>query len=305
METTLRNVTANLEVAGVLSEKNLEITTDKNNRRVIKGYLVLKVGDLDFVTVNVYVGELTTKGDPNSAFTGMQTVMNEYKSIAEVGEVDATRLVCKKAQVQPNSYVGKEDLMVHENVRYSGSFFTRVNNVANFEPKAEIELEGYVQSIIEEYDLNSEPTGRLKVKLYVPTYRGVEPMEAIIDSTIASDFSDLVSLGQTVYLAGKLVNRNIITEQVIHMAMGGDRVKTSSKRTSEIVFNQADVYDLDDPKSLSDEAIRASLVERDLRLDSEKEKLTNEKKNVNGYGRQQSTMATGRTLPRFTANSQY
>ena len=213
-ETKLRNADANLEVEGILSEKALELITDKNNKNVIRGYVVFKLNDLDFVTVNVYVSEFTKNGEASKAYPNVLTVMNEYKSIAEVGEDAADRVRCKSVQVQPNSYVGKEDLMVHENVRYSASFFTRITDPTKYEPTARMEIEAYVQSVIDEFTVQGEATGRLKVKLYIPTYKGVEPMDAYISETIAEDFKDMVSIGQTVLLAGMPINRNEIKENV-------------------------------------------------------------------------------------------
>lgn len=299
-ETKLRNADAYIEVEGILSEKELELTTDKNGHKVVRGYLVFKVSDLDFVTLNVYVSELTAKGEPNNAFTGIQLVMNDYKSIAEVGEEAADRVRCNRAQVQPNSYVGKEDLLVHENVRYSGSYFSRVQDMSHYQAKARMEIEAYVQSMIDEFDFKGEATGRLRVKLCVPTYRGVEPMEGFISESIAENFKDLVSIGQTVFLAGTPVNRSEVKEKVIHMAMGGDIVRKSTKKISEIVFDQANPYEEDDPLSFSPEAIRAGLVDRDLRLGKDKEKLEEEKKKGNtGVKTPGVAAAQGRTIPRF------
>lgn len=298
-ETKLRNADANLEVEGILSEKALELITDKNNKNVIRGYVVFKLNDLDFVTVNVYVSEFTKNGEQSKAYPNVLTVMNEYKSIAEVGEDAADRVRCKSVQVQPNSYVGKEDLMVHENVRYSASFFTRITDPTKYEPTARMEIEAYVQSVIDEFTVQGEATGRLKVKLYIPTYKGVEPMDAYISETIAEDFKDMVSIGQTVLLAGMPINRNEVKENVIHMAMGGDIVKKSSKRISEIVFDQANPYDEDDPKSFSTEAIRAGLVERDLRLKKDKEQLELAKKTGGATSAVKPAAAQGRTLPKF------
>ena len=124
-------------------------------------------------------------------------------------------------------------------------------------------------------------------------------MDAYISETIAEDFKDMVSIGQTVLLAGMPINRNEIKENVIHMAMGGDIVKKSSKRISEIVFDQANPYDEDDPKSFSTEAIRAGLVERDLRLKKDKEQLELAKKTGGATSAVKPAVAQGRTLPKF------
>lgn len=296
--TTLRNADGSMDVIGILSEKKLDLVTNNDGSHSVRGYLVLKCSDVDFVTINVWINEFTAKGQPNNAYTGIQTVMTDHKSIADVGEAEATRIHCKRVQVRPNSYVGKEDLMVHENVQYSGSYFSRVDD--NNECKADLQIEGYVQSIVDEFDFKGESTGRLIVKLCVPTYRGVEPMEVIVSETIAETFKDTYEPGQTGKFYGYPVNRNIVKEKVIHMAMGGDRVEKSSRRTSEIVINQA-IEPYDDGRAFDPEAIRAGLVERDLRLQEDKKRMEAEKKSGTAPKTSAPAAATpNRTLPRFT-----
>lgn len=292
--TDLRQADAFVTVEGILSEKKLEEVTGSDGKRTIKGSVSVKVGDTNFITLNVWVNEFTSKGDVNNAFAGMKTVMNEYQSIAEVGEEAATKVFCKRGQLQPNSYVGKEDLMVHTGVRYSVSYLTRVAP-DKFSPRAEFGVEGFINTILEEMDKEGQPTGRLKMGLYVPTYRGVEPLEVIVPEEIASDFDSNFDRGQTTKIYGDILNCSIVKEKEIKLVVGGVRKEKSTSWINELRATGAEAA-YDDGREYDSEAIQKGLVERELRLKKEAEEAAEAKKK----GTTSQAAATGRTLPKFS-----
>lgn len=300
VKTNLTVATAEVEVRGVLSEKDLEEKIDADGKHSIRGNLVVQTDDTNFVTLNVWVNELTQRGDTNRAYAAMQTVMNEYHSIAEVGEAEATKVYCKRGTVEPNSYVGKEDLMVHTGVRYRANFLTRVKE-DDFEPKAEIRVDGYINSIAEEVNRDGDMTGRLKVGLYVPTYRGVEPMEIIVPEDRRDEFENAFSTTQTIEVYADIVNRTVVDKKEIKLTVGGTRYKTETKSVRELVFNGGD-GPFDDEKAYAPEAIAQALVERDLRLQKDKDDAAQAKKTGGNVRPGGAAPATGaRPLPRFTS----
>lgn len=292
VRTDLRQADAFVTVEGILSEKKLEEVTSEDGKRTIKGSVVVKVDDTNFITLNVWVNELTSKGVTNNAFAGMQTVMNEYQSIAEVGEEAATRIFCKRGQLQPNTYVGKEDLMVHTGVRYSASYLTRVAP-DKCSPRAEFGVEGFINTMLEEMDNEGQPTGRIKMGLYVPTYRGVEPLEVIVPEEIASDFDSAFERGQTTKIYGDILNCTIIKEREIKLVVGGVRKEQDKSYVNELRATGAEAA-YEDGREYDIEAIQKALVERDLRIKKDKEDATAKKKGGT------ATASTGRPLPRFT-----
>lgn len=294
-KTNLRVATAEVEVRGILSEKDLEEKIDAEGKHSIRGNLVVQTDDTNFVTLNVWVNELTQRGDTNRAYAAMQTVMNEYHSIAEVGEAEATRVYCRRGTVEPNSYVGKEDLAIHTGVRYRANFLTRLRET-EFEPKAEITVEGYINSIAEEVNRDGDLTGRLRVNLYVPTYRGVEPLEIFVPEDKKDDFETAFDRGKTIRVYADIVNKTIVDKKEIKLTVGGTRYKTETKPVRELVFNGG-YGPLEDGQAYAPEAIAQALVERDLRLQKEKEEAEQAKKSG---GNTHPAAGGTRPLPRFT-----
>lgn len=301
--TDLRQADAFVSVEGILSEKKLEMVTNPDGSSTIRGFLVVKTSDVNFVTLNVYVNEKTSKGDPNKAYAGMQTVMNEYKSIAEVGEAEATKLSCNRGNLQPNSYIDRNNYEEMTNVRYSASFVNRVDESKRpYTPHASFEVEAFISSIMEEVDKEGEPTGRLRMMTYVPTYKGVEPMTMIVPSELADDVANLFETNQTARFYGELKNNVIIHENVIKLAIGGSKVETREERVNEILLTGA-TEPYEEEKAYSLETIQKGLVERELRLKKEKEDLQNAKKTSAGAGvmgmAPKATTGT-RPLPKFS-----
>ena len=83
-ETNLRQANAKAFVHGVVSEKDLKVVTEEGKNK-ITGHLTVKTSDVNFIKFNVNVNEKTKNNTDNKTYAGIQTVMNEYKSIAEVG----------------------------------------------------------------------------------------------------------------------------------------------------------------------------------------------------------------------------
>lgn len=298
--TDLRQADAFVSVEGILSEKKLEMVDGQDGHSTIRGSLVVKTDDTNFVTLNVYVNEFTSNGSPNRAFEGMKTVMEEYKSIAEVGEAEATKMTCRRGNLQPNTYVDKNTYEVLTNVRYSASFVSRVDD-ATYDPKATFEVEAFIENMVDEVDKNGEPTGRVKINTYVPTYRGVEPMLIIAPEEIASDVMDVFENGQTARFYGDLKNNVIVHENVIKLAIGGSKTEIHREFTNEIILTGAS-EPYEEEKAYTADAINKGLVERDLRLERDKETAKNAKKTpvtAPGMGAPR-TSGTGRPLPRFT-----
>ena len=83
-QTNLRQSNAKVNCEGIVSEKDLKVVTEEGKTR-IEGSVTIKTDDTNFVRFNVRVNEKTNAGAENRTYTGIETVMNEYKSIAEAG----------------------------------------------------------------------------------------------------------------------------------------------------------------------------------------------------------------------------
>lgn len=258
-ETNLRQADADLNVEGILSEKSLEVVVEDGMKK-IKGYLTLKTSDINFVRINVNAAEKTREGNESRSYPGVETVMNEYKTIADVGEEMADRVRCR-AQINPykNLQNGQEV------VSYRGNFFNRVTGA--FEPKAEIDVELFIQAITPEVDRSGEETGRMIVKGWMPTYNGIEPLQMIADEDIADAVASNFDPGQTARFYGEAINSRVETYKPV--IIGKPKVEYTTK--SEIKLTGAEApYDEESPKAYKADVIKAAIQEREDRYNARK-----------------------------------
>ena len=73
--------------------------------------------------------------------------------------------------------------------------------------KAEFHVEGYIQSIIDEFNNQGEETGRKILNLQVPTYNSIEPLKVIIPEDMVSDVESIWSMGDTVMVDGNILKQ--------------------------------------------------------------------------------------------------
>lgn len=292
-ETNLRLAKNEVQVTGILAEKDLSESMDKNNQPVIKGSLKIKTSDLNFVDVQVYAGKYTKSKEENPAFAGLQTVMSEYKSIAEVGAEEATRLSVRRGQLKFMTFLGR-DKNVTTIMRYNSNYFNRERE--DTEAKAQITFEGYVAALTREMDKDGEETGRLKIKCYVPLYSGVETMNIVVPTDLADACESELEVGQTVEFFVDIVSTVEIKEKVIQLTIGGTKTITDKRSVNELVLTGAVVYEEEDMKSYKREQITKGLTERELLIEELKKQGT---ENSKGAALDKMTTTSGRTIPKF------
>lgn len=305
-KTNLRQADAVVEIEGILSEKNLEIV-QVDGKNVIRGELSIQTDEHNFVPVNVYISQMTKNNTENKAYKGMVTVMENYKSVAEVGREEADRVrITSKQGISPNTYFDESGNQ-HDSVRYQTNFINRLKDGEEPNPKATFEVEVYIQSITPEIVTNedgSEETGRLKVFGYMPTYNSIEPLTLIVpvsyvdeegdEIEVASAFETTFEPGQTARFFGDLVNERITVTETIPVAFGKPRTKTKTSYTNELVINGAsDPYD--EEKAYDADTIQKALVDRDAILEEKKNKAMSGGKATTGN--KPSGAASGRKLP--------
>lgn len=272
METNLRQAKAKASCEGILAEKHLEMKTDQDGTR-IEGYLTIKTSDVNSVRYYVKVAQMT-KGNPmmgqppaeNRAWQGMVTVMNTYRSIAEVGEAEADRV-----SVNGDISLYHQDKTGLDAMTYKSNFFNRLPAGEECKPKAEFDVEVFISSITDEVDPEGTPTGRAIVKGWVPQYNnGIEPIQMAAAADIAGVLQDSYQPGQTVEFTGDIVNARI--EKQIPMRIGKPKIEVSYK--NELVLTSAsDPYGegVSVAKAPYDPAvINAAIQERKNRIEANK-----------------------------------
>ena len=267
-ETNLRQANAKAFVCGVVSEKDLKVVTEEGKTK-ITGYITVKTSDVNFVKFNVNVNEKTNAGTDNKTYAGIQTVMNEYKSIADVGEDEATR-VRVNGDISP--FTGRNGEKV---VAYKSNFFNRLKADEELEPKAEFTIELFISGINPELDTEGVETGRTIVSGWLPTYNGIEPIDLVAEGEIAQAVDSGFEVGQTVEFYGEIINNRIETVTEIPVKIGKPRKKVTVEFKNDLVISGAsEAYEEGITPELpyDTNTIRAAIQERANRLEEAKAK---------------------------------
>lgn len=289
-ETNLRQADAIIKAEGILSEKNLEQTKNNEGNDVIRGNLVIQVDEFNFTTIEVYVNSKTKDGKDNKAYAGIQTVMDTFQSIAEVGVAEATRVQIKKGQLAPNTFFdqqGKE----HRKVKYRSSYFNRIKNEKEHTFSATFEVEMVISSMKNEVYTSGEEqgteTGRVMIHGWVPTYEGIEPLILIApaEDGIADAVLSTYEKGDTVKFFGNLVNNRIEQTKEIPVVIGKPRIETITSYVNELVIEGSSAaYEEDgNPAAYQVETITAAVAIRSEKLEEMKAKAMSKDK-VGGTG---------------------
>ena len=239
-QTNLRQADAKVTVAGIVSDKKLEMTT-KDGVRTIEGILTIKTADTNFVQMRVRCTDKKKDGSENKTFAGVMTVMNEYKSIADVGEDEADRV---RASGQINLFRSNNN--GNEIISYTSNFFNRIKPNQAFEPKAEFEIEMYIKSLVPEMNKEGEETGRYKIVGWVPTFNGIEPLDLIVPEELADQVSNIYEPKQTARFYGNIV-QNVTYETIERPMAFGVKKETKANFINELVVTGGSpVYDATD-----------------------------------------------------------
>ena len=228
METNLRQADAKVTVVGIVSDKKLEMKTE-NGVRTIEGTITIKTADTNFVQMRVRCADKKKDGSDNKAFAGVMTVMNEYQSIADVGEDKADRV---RTSGQINLFRSNNN--GNEIVSYTSNFFNRIKNTQNVEPKAEFEVEMFIKTLVPEMDKEGVETGRYKIIGWVPTFNGIEPLELIVPVELADQVSNIYEPNQTARFYGDII-QNITFETIDKPVAFGVKKETKTSFVNELV----------------------------------------------------------------------
>lgn len=297
METNLRQAKTKATAVGLLTDKKLEIKTDsKTGEKHIEGSVTVKTSDKNFVTFSVYSKEKKKNGEENKAYAGLITVMNEFQSVADVGDnADYIRV-----NGQLNPYRGQNG---NEVIGYRGSFFNRIRNAENIEPEACFETEMFIQSIVPEMGKDADgemtETGRLKITGWVPTYNGIEPVDLIVPEDLADACENTYEPGQTVEFYGDIINNSI--EETIEKPVAFGKPKKEVRRTyvnELLVTGGSDAYEDEegDHVPYDADAIKGAIADRNAAIEEAKNKAKSGSTGSMNRGAAPSGKAHGRTM---------
>ena len=270
-KTSLRQADAKAVTIGMISDKKLEIKTEDGVRR-IEGTVTVKTNPTNFVQWKVNCAEKTKEGKNNKTFAGILTVLNEYKSIADYGE-DEADMVRVTGQINPfRSKTTGEEI-----IGYAGKFFSRIKNGQEIEPKAEFEIEMFINSLIPETK-EGEETGRYKINGWVPTYNGIEPVDLIVPEDLASTVESIYEPRQTAKFYGNIVQNVTYTVSERPMAFGVKKETKPNFINELVVTGGSPVYDAEEGELVPYDpaTIRAAIEERKRMIEENQNRPNNQ-----------------------------
>ena len=265
MDTNLRQSTLKASVEGLVSDIALEKGKSKNDPNVdnISGSITVKTGDINFVRFMVNVNAKTKNGEDNKTYPGIETVMNEYKSIADYKEEGADAV---RVRGDINLFRGQDG---RDQVGFKSNFFSRLKEGVELEPKAEFEVETYIASIVPEMDNDGDETGRIIVKGWSVTYNGVEPITMVAPKEIADAVEGTFEVGQTATFYGDIINSRVEKITEIPVAIGKPKQKIETTYKNELVITGAtEPYEegVSDNPPYDEDAIKLAIQERENRI---------------------------------------
>lgn len=274
-QTNLRQADAKVTVVGIVSDKKLEMKTE-NGVRTIEGTITIKTSDTNFVQMRVRCADKKKDGTENKTFTGVMTVMNEYKSIADNGADEADRV---RTSGQINLFRNNNN--GNEIVSYTSNFFNRIKPNQDYEPKAEFEVEMYIKTLVPEMNKDGEETGRYKIIGWIPTYNGIEPLELFVPEELADVVSNTYEPKQTARFYGEIV-QNVTYETIERPMAFGVKKETKANFINELVVTGGSpAYNAETEEEVvkggnqipyNPDTIQAAIEERDRRIKEEQNK---------------------------------
>ena len=281
----MRQATNTVEIEGILSEVDIN-EGSYNGQEVLRGNITIKSetkinGEEKTVEipVNVYATKYKRDGKPNPAYESIKRVRDEYKSIAAVGEENATLIRITSGSISMNEFYSNRTGGLISYPRIRGSFFQTVKRT-EYDPDARFTVEMVIRAITEEVDLEGTPTGRYKLIGIIPQYGGkLDVVPFFIENPNVIDvITNAWQVGDSVTAIGKL-NFSSRVEKVHESIEGGfgedtDRERTRTINVSELVIGGGAEAPLTDERAWDMEEIKEALTERQQRLENQKASST-------------------------------
>lgn len=256
------------KVAEITHRKAKTRNGDKN---YIAGEVMLQTGEDNIIPVSFFQNETTKDGKDNRGYTAMETMIEEFKTIAKDGPDEADIVEMSGGRLEENSYYS-ESGQLYRGFRTSGRFF---NRRAGANAKNEFIVEGTIVNIHEEIK-NDLPTGRLFIDLLVIAYGDRAHILKLVvrDEAGASYIKSSLSNGDEVKFAGEIEFSKVEEEITEEAAFGPPITRITSKVERNLVITSATAAK---QSSLSQEEIQTALAEREGRLKEEKERTARKK----------------------------
>lgn len=273
-----------VKIEGILSEVDLKYNSFVKNGEPVEaigGSIKVRVdqvinGNTIQLDVPVYMfsTKLTKAGKVNPSYTSIETVMNEFKSIAATGDINtADKIRITNGNIRMNEFVGKNGQIV-SSPRVHASFVSRA--VGEFKPEASFTLEFMVakKARVTDADGVEVDPAKLQVQVVVPQYTApnasamnvdVVPLYATSNGVIDA-VENYWEEGQCFKASGRLnfTSRTETVKQEVDFGEAQETVRTIN--VSEFIITGGSQAPLDGDFAFDVDEVKAGLAARDARL---------------------------------------
>ncbi|WP_340191366.1 hypothetical protein [Bacillus amyloliquefaciens] len=279
-KTVLREASNVVTIEGTLAEvKHTEWKSGKG----LNIELDIEVAPNEVHTVKGFSKYKKDDGTDNAIAKGYQTIIKEYKSIAEHGREQADKVRITQGKIGLNEYYAQGIFKSYPQL--TTNFVNRLDANEEFNPRAEFDVELFVKNVTEE-KVKGEETGRVNLNGYIPLYGGkVIPFEFVVTKEGSQYVENNYEKGSTVNVFGKIINFKEQKVTTKTAAFGEDKkeITTNSKR-EYLITGGNDPYDEDSKNAFKADAIKKALTEREIYLDELKNEGGNENNKKSGFG---------------------
>ena len=233
-KTNLRQANSKIVATGYVAEKDLKVEKDENGVDRIVGYVVLKTSDTNSVRFGIRASSKTKAGADSKTYPGIQTIMEEYKSIAENGMENADFVTVSGGTLNPYRSANSGN----EIIAFQTNFMSREKD-KDREMSATMDIELFISGFVPETRRvgdEVEETGRLIVKGWFPTFNGIEPVELIADEELASAIENALEVGQTVTFYTNIINERHEEVREIPVLIGKPKVEKRVTYKNELII---------------------------------------------------------------------
>ncbi|WP_368223645.1 hypothetical protein ABQ613_07190 [Bacillus velezensis] len=279
-KTVLREASNVVIIEGTLAEvKHTEWKSGKG----LNIELDIEVAPNEVHTVKGFSKYKKADGTDNAIAKGYQTIISEYKSIAEHGRDEADKVRITQGKIGLNEYYSQGILKAYPQL--TTNFVNRLDANEEFNPRAEFDVELFVKNVTEE-KVKGEETGRVNLNGYIPLYGGkVIPFEFVVTKEGSQYVENNYEKGSTVNVFGKIINFKEQKVTTKTAAFGEDKKEiTINSKREYLITGGNDPYGEDSKNAFNTDAIKKALTEREIYLDELKNESGNENNKKSGFG---------------------
>lgn len=269
-------------IEGFVYEHTLEVKKVQNQssanygKDYISGEIRVAVDDALCNVIPVhftYVTETTSKGNANATYTNLKKIIEEKRSVVEVGKEEALKVKIDTA-LGLNDFYTQEDRLVSTKVN-EGGFVTIVNELAEQKDRNKFTCDMLITNVIR---VEADPEKRIEkdyvtIKGAIFNFRNaILPVDFKVENPQGMDWFESLDVSTNNPIFTKVwgpINCNTIVEKVEEeSAFGEAAVRTYERKVKDWVVTgcQKEAYDFGDEEILTAEEVANAIKDREVML---------------------------------------